>query len=635
MPIKLRPGRKLVSKAGSWRNLRLLISLISLSVIVVGVIAAVLVERAVAPGQSAALPQVSDARAQRHACPSSATRARSNQSVLFGNRTVQPRRARVPGGVAQAFPFHSTRSGTARSVCVYIDRHTGARRVVVGIYASSHGHPGALLSEGSASSPRAGAWNLVHIAAVQVTAGGRYWVAMLGEHGGVAVRQRPSTRCHGVKMNHHGMSRMPSSWLASSRWAGCPVSAYVIGAGLTAAPIATGPAPPGPGSGSPPIPGAPGVPQHCDTTFTPSTWSASAVESAGTGGQTLCLSAGTYSKIEFIGYHPSSMIAIEPVSGQTVHLGAVTFTGASNVAIAGFGPTNGSSDVDGMLAQGEYEGPNYNIVWSYNFMSTQGVWVTQNAMTNANILITHNWFVGFTSSGESDRIDLDTRSASNCPNGVVVSYNLIKGGESDGIDVAGGNCGSQILNNEITGIIESNCNGIHCDAIQDAGDGKQTLISGNYFHNNSDGLLFDNGNVGPDIITNNVFDNPTYRCTEGIYGDGTVFDHNTFDCEVNISSTTTNVNFTNNIMGPSSLAQLTFYPTDACCTFKTLDYNLHASGAYNGRPTGSHDIIGSPIYIGGTEPSTYAGWALASNSPGVGRASDGTNLGAALGSVGP
>ena len=407
--------------------------------IVVGVIVAVLVERAVAPGQSAALPQVSDARAQHHACPSSATRARSDESVLFGNRTVQPRRARVPGGVAQAFPFHSTRSGTASSVCVYIDGHSGARRVVVGIYASSHGHPGGLLSAGSLSSPRAGAWNLVHIASVQVTAGARYWVAMLGKRGSVAVRQRPSASCHGVKMNHHGMSRMPSSWLASSRWAGCKMSAYVLGAGLTAAPIATGGTLTGPGpSAGPPIPGAPGVPQHCDTTLMPSTWSASAVESAGSGGQTVCLSAGTYSAIEFAHYHPSSMVTVEPVSGQTVHLGDVKLTGVSNLAIAGFGPTNGSSDSAGMLAQGEYEGPNYNIVWSYNSMSTEGVEVTQNAMTNANILITHNWFVGFTSSGEADRINLDTRSSSNCPNGVVVSYNLIKGGESDGIDIAGG-----------------------------------------------------------------------------------------------------------------------------------------------------------------------------------------------------
>jgi hypothetical protein len=280
-------------------------------------------------------------------------------------------------------------------------------------------------------------------------------------------------------------------------------------------------------------------------------------------------------------------------------------------------------------------------VFSYNAMSTDGVDITQNAMSNANIQINHNRFVGFKSAGESDRLNIDTRSASNCPDGVVVSYNLISGGESDGIDITDGTCGTQILHNEITGIVEDNCNGIHCDAIQDDGGGMRTVISGNYFHGNSDGILQDDGNTGPDIITNNVFDNTTYRCTEGMYGDGTVFDHNTFDCEVNIgqdhnSEKTTNVTFTNNVFGPSSNAQFSYAPTYAQFgSFKTLDYNLHPSGAYSGPPNGTHDIIGSPTYVGGSEPSTYAGWALAAKSLGVGKASDGTNMGAAITSVGP
>ena len=553
--------------------------------------------------------------------------------MLFGDRSIEPRRARSASGVAQSFPFHSPTSGSVTSLCLYVDRDSHAKSLVAGIYTSSRRHPGRLLGAGSLSSPRAGRWNLVDIAATPVSAGARYWVAVLGKRGSIAVRQRHSATCHGVKARRGAVGSLPSSWPNSSHWAGCPMSAYAVG--VRRRPVTTHR--PGGTSSSPPS----GPSQHCSTTFAPSSWSASAITEAGTGGQTLCLSAGTYPDLELIGYHPSSTVTIEPVSGATVGLGRVTLTGVSNVTITGFGPSNGSSSSDGLTTQGEYSGPNYNIEFSYNAMSRAGVYITQNPMRNANIVITHNRFVGFASSGETDRVNLDTRSALNCPNGVTVSYNLMQGGESDGIDIDGDNCGSQILHNEITGIVESNCNGIHCDAIQDNGGGIQTVISGNYFHNNSDGLLFDDGNTGPDKITGNVFDNPGGRCVEGMYGDGTLFNHNTFDCNVAIgqdhnSEPTTNVTFTNNVFGPSANSGFTYAPSySQFGSFRMLDYNLRMSGDYDGGPAGAHDVIGSPTYAGGKEPASYSGWALAPSSRGVGKGSDGTNMGATITSVGP
>jgi hypothetical protein len=601
------------------------------------VIPAAVVARAVAMDRSAKPARASHLHRARHGCPSRAARRRAHQQVLFGDQAIEPRRARTAGGVAQAFPFRSSKSGAARAVCVYVARGSHSKRVVVGIYTSSHGRPGRLLKTGVLSSPRSGAWNLVHVASTRVTARRHYWVAVLAQRGGIAVREKDSRTCRGVKARRHGMHALPSAWTKSARWAGCPMSAYIVG--VRAAHGAKGANPPAPPASAPPPANV--IPQNCSTTFTPSTWSASAVKAAGSGGQTLCLSTGSYSDIELVGYHPSRNVSIEPVTGQSIALGRVTLTGVSNLSITGFGPPNGSSSSDGMLAQGEYSGPNYDIVFSYNAMSSDGVDITQNAMSNANIQITHNRFVGFGSAGESDRLDIDTRSASNCPNGVVVSYNLISGGQSDGIDLTDGTCGTQILHNEISGINQGNCGGIHCDAIQDDGGGMRTVISGNYFHGNSDGILQDDGNTGPDIITNNVFDNPTYRCIEGMYGDGSIFAHNTFDCEVNIGvdhngEPTTNVTMTNNVFGPSKNAQLSYAPSASSFgSFKTLDYNLHASGAYSGPGNGPHDIIGSPTYVGGSEPSTYAGWALSARPVDVGKASDGTNMGAPITSVGP
>jgi hypothetical protein len=385
--------------------------------------------------------------------------------------------------------------------------------------------------------------------------------------------------------------------------------------------------------------GGGGGSQTCSKTFTSSTWSASAVQSAGTGGQTLCLSSGTYSDVEFDSYHPSSNVTIQPASGASVNLGRVTLTGVSNLTVTGFGPTNGSSTSSGLTIQGQYNGPDTNITWSYNSMPSAGISINTNPVKNANIQIAHNRFVGYANAGEQDRLMVNAQNGSSaCPAGIDISYNLFSGGESDGTDVDGNSCGVQILHNEYSNIQQGNCGGIHCDAIQDNGGGAQEDIEGNYFHNNSDGLLFDDGNDGPDIVANNVFDNPTYRCLEGQYGDGTSFTHNTFDCEVNLANGpqySSNITMRDNVFGPSNRAGITYYPNSSCCSFKVLDYNLHTSGAFDPFSAGSHDAIGSPTYVGGTEPSTYAGWALASGSLGVGKASDGTNMGAAITTVGP
>jgi hypothetical protein len=272
-------------------------------------------------------------------------------------------------------------------------------------------------------------------------------------------------------------------------------------------------------------------------------------------------------------------------------------------------------------------------------MPSAGISINTNPVKNANIQIAHNRFVGYANAGEQDRLMVNAQNGSSaCPAGIDISYNLFSGGESDGTDVDGNSCGVQILHNEYSNIQQGNCGGIHCDAIQDNGGGAQEDIEGNYFHNNSDGLLFDDGNDGPDIVANNVFDNPTYRCLEGQYGDGTSFTHNTFDCEVNLANGpqySSNITMRDNVFGPSNRAGITYYPNSSCCSFKVLDYNLHTSGAFDPFSAGSHDAIGSPTYVGGTEPSTYAGWALASGSLGVGKASDGTNMGAAITTVGP
>ena len=60
------------------------------------------------------------------------------------------------------------------------------------------------------------------------------------------------------------------------------------------------------------------------------------------------------------------------------------------------------------------------------------------------------------------------------------------------------------------------------------------------------------------------------------------------------------------------------------CTGCTVSYNLFSS---NGSSTGVAALIGAPAFVGGPNPTTYAGFLLAPGSPGKATASDGTDRG--------
>jgi hypothetical protein len=51
------------------------------------------------------------------------------------------------------------------------------------------------------------------------------------------------------------------------------------------------------------------------------------------------------------------------------------------------------------------------------------------------------------------------------------------------------------------------------------------------------------------------------------------------------------------------------------------DHNLNAGQSGNG------NVTGTPVFVGGSNPTSYAGYRLASGSPGKGAASDGTDMG--------
>lgn len=370
--------------------------------------------------------------------------------------------------------------------------------------------------------------------------------------------------------------------------------------------------------------------QTCTQTFTPANigttpYPGNNVNTAiqkGNGSTVLCFSSGTYGEIDIYAAHPSGVVKMMPAAGAAVNMGFLNLNGVSNLTITGF---SGSSSSQGMLLQVSGQGGNSNITFSNNAMTSQGVTVSNNTLANANILITNNTFVGFATSGEEERVRVVGNNA--CPNGITISNNLMSGGESDGIQY-GNSCGTQIINNEISNIHESNCNGIHCDAIQDAGGGVNTVISGNYIHDVSDCFLLDDGSTNT-TITNNVcntdgqdnfwmqfggaktitLDHNTIRSTSGAqYGN----DHN--------SNPSGNITFTNNIFYSVPSQNSGQPPTGTT----SINFNLCPTSGC----TGANSINGiPPTFVGGTSATTYNGFVLSPGSAGQNAASNGKNIG--------
>lgn len=196
----------------------------------------------------------------------------------------------------------------------------------------------------------------------------------------------------------------------------------------------------------------------------------------------------------------------------------------------------------------------------------------------------------------------------------IISGSYFHGPGSDGIQLSGQAAGLDISGNEFTDILQSGCGSVHCDAIQTYGANHNRFDS-NWMHGTSTGFANFDCNSDPQRWTNNVVD--ARQGTEpslafDITGSGPdVAQHNTvLGATITIGSsncqTNENVDIRDNVLGGAP----TIYPGDNW-----------ASGAND------HNQYGTPTMVGGTNPSTRAGYALAPSSPGYHNGSDGQSIG--------
>ena len=187
------------------------------------------------------LPQTYSSGAQYDVSPASAyvNGSTATQAVLLGDQSSAPSADSNSAGVAQAFAYQATASGTTSDIELYVNSGTTASKLLLGIYADANGKPGSLLTSGSVASPKPQAWNEVGVGSVTVTAGHKYWIALLGTGGQIDYQDTWGGSGSSYVEATTGLTTLPATYSSGNEYNASPASAYILG-------LASSPPPPPP-----------------------------------------------------------------------------------------------------------------------------------------------------------------------------------------------------------------------------------------------------------------------------------------------------------------------------------------------------------------------------------------------------
>ena len=173
-----------------------------------------------------------------------ATGSEAGAATLAGSPAVQAGADSNTAGRAEAFSAVAGASGQVTSLSVYVDASATATRALVGLYASAGSHAGALLTQGTITAPKGGAWNTVTVPAASVTAGTTYWIALLGPAGAgtLAFRDKGSGGSPCETSSQGSLAALPATWSAGTSYRDGPASAYASSSSSTTPVLSVGPA---------------------------------------------------------------------------------------------------------------------------------------------------------------------------------------------------------------------------------------------------------------------------------------------------------------------------------------------------------------------------------------------------------
>jgi hypothetical protein len=417
-------------------------------------------------------------------------------------------------------------------------------------------------------------------------------------------------------------SATPVQWAGQAALSASP-SPTAASPSPSPAPTSTSPSPSPTGTSSP----------SCDLNATTSDLAAQFA--AAQPGQTVCLASGNYG--QFGGGAKTGMVTVEPQSGAAVSM-SLNWNNVTFVTVTGVTVTSGFIN-----------GNSHDLAITHSTVSPGLIDLRTDAWNHANVLIDHDTFPGTLGNGGRIWVDFNNVNTANII-GLTISNNLFSGGDMTDIYIMAG-AGTQIIGNEFTGLDNRINESIHADTIFNYGDHGFNVMRGNWFHDQKDVATcgwseWDGGH--DNVFEGNVISHAGGAAgADGCYQDIAVMDdsnsviaHNVFQAGTGEAGPIGQVMLggkTSEGAGSGTVIRDNVYVSvangDGGLNATYLEnHNLCsvACGDAYDQGTGAGDITGTPVFAGGSVPSTFAGFALAPGSPGIGGASDGSNIGIEL-----
>ncbi|MGN6870088.1 MAG: choice-of-anchor R domain-containing protein [Solirubrobacteraceae bacterium] len=147
---------------------------------------------------------------------------------LLGDPNVEGSIDSGSAGTAEAFQTTVGYSGQLTRLHLWIDSSSTASQAVVGIYSDRNGRPGSLIEQGTITNIRPGSWNYSNLPAMPVTAGEKYWVAVLAPNGDGTLSFRDAgAGGQSETSGQPNLTALPTHWSGAAHAAASgPISGY-------------------------------------------------------------------------------------------------------------------------------------------------------------------------------------------------------------------------------------------------------------------------------------------------------------------------------------------------------------------------------------------------------------------------
>lgn len=360
-----------------------------------------------------------------------------------------------------------------------------------------------------------------------------------------------------------------------------------------------------------------GATPSCDTTLQPGANIAVAVASAAAG-STICLSAGSYPAFTLTGVSKDPRVSVVALSNLAA-TSSFTIDGDSN-----------GITLDGLtLSSGLITGANTKNVTVRNSAFTGQLRIDGITTPAPNLLFDHNTHNNIdVQTAPNARLHFSYSGVSTGAPVATVQNSIFDGSCSDGIQTG---VPIVVRRNQFRNLLVGACpNDPHTDAVQFyGGPFAGTVVRENYFVNNEQVLTAFDG-VDHLLIEGNVFDpgaSAPRPCQIELYADiGSTIRHNTLldrgnNGRICLDHKAADPAGSGTIIDNNIASALDFGNGS---TAATNTNNLLAMGG------GGGNLSGSPTYVGGALPATWAGLSLTAGSlgKGVGTNPAGSDIGA-------